>query len=219
MEAGVSFKEIKRALSFRLAPLVGCLVTHRHRDHSESILELLRAGRHVFALEDVFESFPLPSGLKSFQHPLKVGRGVKLGGFKVLPFEVHHDVPCVGFYIQHPEMGRLIFITDFYKLDFSLPPAEHLLLEANYSEEILSRNIDEGKTPLPQRKRLFASHMELEDLLGILREAPLGETREIILLHLSDGNAHEEVFRQRVMRETGLPCYIAGQGLELSLDI
>ena len=48
IECGISFKEIKIGLDFNLRNVVGCLVTHEHKDHSKSLQDLLRAGINVY---------------------------------------------------------------------------------------------------------------------------------------------------------------------------
>ncbi|HEK4983654.1 TPA: MBL fold metallo-hydrolase, partial [Clostridioides difficile] len=37
LECGVSYKEILKGLDFSLENVVGCLVTHEHKDHSKAI--------------------------------------------------------------------------------------------------------------------------------------------------------------------------------------
>ncbi|HEK4983663.1 TPA: MBL fold metallo-hydrolase, partial [Clostridioides difficile] len=37
LECGVSYKEILKGLDFNLKSVVGCLVTHEHKDHSKSL--------------------------------------------------------------------------------------------------------------------------------------------------------------------------------------
>ncbi|EKC78421.1 hypothetical protein LEA_03506, partial [human gut metagenome] len=44
----------------------------------------------------------------------------KWEAFKVFVLPVVHDVPCVGFVIEHQEMGRLLFITDTMMLEYRL---------------------------------------------------------------------------------------------------
>ena len=35
-----------------------------------------------------------------------------MGGFTVRSFGVIHNVPCCGFLIEHPDMGKLLYVTD-----------------------------------------------------------------------------------------------------------
>ena len=56
IECGVRIKDIKIALNFSLRKVVGCLVSHEHKDHSLSVNDMLECGIKVLALESVFSS-------------------------------------------------------------------------------------------------------------------------------------------------------------------
>ena len=111
VEAGVNFKEIKKALGFNLRKVAGCLVTHRHNDHAGYIQQIVGSGITTLALEDVWTA----KGVRDTRAiTITPGKGYKLSNFKVLPFNACHDVPCVGYLIEHPETGRILFLTDSF---------------------------------------------------------------------------------------------------------
>ena len=144
--------------------------------------------------------------------------GYKVGGFKVFVLPVVHDVPCVGFVIEHQEMGRLLFITDTMMFEYRLADLNHVMIEANYSDAILQQNIDRGFMSPAMRGRLLGSHMELQTTKEILRTTDLSAANEVILLHLSDGNSNAKGFAEEVRQIAGKPAYIARAGLEVNLD-
>ena len=135
-----------------------------------------------------------------------------------MPLSVVHDVPCVGFIIEHEEMGKLIFITDTMMLEYKLPKLNHIMLEANYADEILQYNIDNGIVPVSMRDRLLHSHMELQTTKEILRANDLSAVNEVILLHLSSNNSDAEQFQREAQEIAGKPVYVAKSGMEINLN-
>jgi phosphoribosyl 1,2-cyclic phosphodiesterase len=81
------------------------------------------------------------------------------------------------------------------------------MIECNYSRKTLSKDLDPA-----QRKRLYKSHMSLETLLKFLAANDLSMVREIHLLHLSDDNSDEAMFRETIQGATGIPVYIGRKG-------
>lgn len=217
LECGVAFRTIKQALKFDLRGVCGCLVSHRHKDHSKSLLDILKAGIKTLALEDVFVSQSVKN--RSFCETIEPNGGYKIGGFSIFAFDVLHDVPCIGFIISHKEMGRLLFATDTMNINYRFPKMNHILIEANYDDAILQKNIDEGRIPASMRKRLMESHMEIEACKNILRENDLSDVNEIVLIHLSGNNSDASDFINQVKATAGKPVFVASQGLELSLNL
>lgn len=215
IEAGIPMQEVKKSLKFNISGIKGVLASHEHKDHSKNIKEFLECGIKVLALPPVFERQGISSPFAIEIEPM---HGYKIGGFKVLPLPVAHDVPCVGFIIEHEEMGRLVFITDTMMLEYRLPKLNHIMLEANYADEILQYNIDNGIVPVSMRDRLLHSHMELQTTKEILRANDLSGVNEIILIHLSNGNSDERRFVREVQEVAGKPVYIAKAGFEINLD-
>lgn len=216
LELGVPATEVKRLLGWRTDGIVGALVSHRHGDHAGYISQYLGMGVTVLALADVFEGCGVRGG--AFCRAAEPLRGYRLGGYKVFTLDVDHDVPCLGFIISHEEMGSVLFVTDTMMLRYELPAVDHIMLEANYSDECLGRNIGSGRVSPSVRPRLMRSHMELGTACGILRRGDTRRAQEVILLHLSDGNSDEEVFRREAEKACGKPVYVAKPGLSVELN-
>lgn len=215
IEAGIPMIEVKKALKFKISNIMGCVVSHEHKDHAKYIREFLKCGIKVLALPDVFAHHGITSPFCKEIEPM---HGYKVGGFKILPLSVVHDVPCVGFIIEHEEMGNLVFITDTMMLEYKLPKLNHIMLEANYADKILQYNIDNGIVPASMRDRLLHSHMELQTTKEILRANDLSSVNEVILLHLSGNNSDAEQFQREVQETAGKPVYIAKSGMEINLN-
>lgn len=217
IEAGVRFPEVKKALKWQLSKVVGAVITHEHNDHAKYIRDFVSNGITVLALPSVFRAKGIDS--LSFRKEIEPMHGYIVGGFRVFAMPVCHDVPCVGFIIEHEDMGRMLFVTDTMMLEYRVPGLNHILLEANYAEDILDAKIEAGSVPLSMKPRLIHSHMEIETTKGILRANDLSGVNEIILIHLSNGNSDERRFVREVQETSGKPVYAAVAGLELNLSI
>lgn len=215
IECGIKFSEIKKGLDWNLGKVKCCLVSHEHRDHALAVPELLKAGVMVMTNRDVLASWHLQESY--FAKVVISGKGYKVGGFKIVPLGVAHDVPCLAFIIEHKELGRVLFATDTMMLEYKVSRVNHYMIEANYSDEILEENILSGVQPPGMKSRLLQSHMELGTTKEILREADLSQTYNVILLHLSSRNADERLFRSEVEQLVKIPTIVAKKGLKIDL--
>lgn len=216
LEAGVRFNEVKKALRFKISGIVGCIVTHEHKDHSKSLKDVIGCGIRVLALDEVFQSQGIAN--RAFCKSIEPMHGYKVGGFKVFAFPVAHDVPCVGFMIEHEEMGKLLFVTDTMMLEYRVPSLNHIMLEANYADDILQYNIEHGIVPFAMRDRLLHSHMELETAKGIIRANDMADVNEVILIHLSGNNSDAGRFEREISEVSGKPTYTATAGMTFDLS-
>ncbi|WP_114752345.1 MBL fold metallo-hydrolase [Pleomorphovibrio marinus] len=217
LECGVNISEVKKALNFDLTGIVGAITTHGHGDHFGRAKDFCRAGIDVY-VEDQNKD-----RLSEFKnHRLKFFKekvGFNLGSFRIKAFPVHHDLPTVGFMIEQPEMGRLVFITDTKFLSFSFEKVNHFLLEVNYSISIMNERLISGSLNGYLRNRIMESHLELEVAKDFLKSNDLSQLNTIILHHLSDSNSDESRFIKEVKELTGKPTYVADKGREFELSI
>lgn len=216
IEAGIKFGEVKKVLNYNISNIVGCLISHEHNDHAGHYMEYLKMGFPVLSPEAVYRHKGY-SVMPPFAKIVQPGRGYKVGNFKIIPFEVQHDVPAFGYQVDHPDMGRLVFLTDTFYCEYIFDDVNHWLIEANYADDILDQNIADGRMPPSMRPRLLKSHMELETTKGILSTNNLKETQNIILIHLSDGNSDEARFVREIAGLAGKPVVTAKKGVGLNL--
>lgn len=217
LEAGVRMSVVRKALRWQMRKVVGAVITHEHNDHAGHVAEMTASGVTVLALKEVFLSHGLDG--KPFTKEIVGGKGYKIGNFKVFAVPVKHDVPCIGYIIQHPDMGKLLFITDTVTFDYIVPGLNTVMIEANYADDIVDENIASGDMPEAMRPRLLNSHMEIEQTKTILRDNDLSEVGNIILIHLSDGNADEERFIREVREQTGKVVYAANAGMTIDISL
>lgn len=213
IEAGLPLLEAKKVLNWNIQKVVGCLVSHQHGDHAAFAKEYTDAAIPLLAPEETIKTKNLGYSAKATEH----GKCYKLGNFKVIPFNVYHDVPCMGYLVWHKEFGKLLFTTDTYAVPYNFNGINHWLIEANYSDEILNNNIANGRVPKMMKERLMLSHLSIDNTIGILKRNDLTQTRHIVLLHLSDGNSNEAEFVRAVRRATGKRTIAAKKGVEITL--
>lgn len=215
IEAGISLAEVKKAIGWNIAKVKVCIISHQHNDHAGHAAEYERAGIPLLALPSVIEAKQLKAATTT---AIRTGTGYIYGSFKILPFEVKHDVPCAGFLIDHEETGRTLFFTDTYAMPYDFKNITHWMMEANYSDDILDRNVLNGRVPAALRRRVITSHMSIDNTIGILKRSDLTAVKDILLIHLSDGNSDERGFVMKVRRATGKTTRAASPGMELDYD-
>ena len=217
IEVGVRLSEYKKALGWHVNKVAGAIVTHEHNDHAGYIREFVKAGIKVHALKSVFDAHGLTG--KPFTEIIKPRETFRIGGFKIMAIEVQHDCPCVAYLIHHEEMGKLLFVTDTMNFTARVPKLSHIMLEANYADDILEKRIESGLVPPSMRPRLLKSHLEISSTKGILSCQDLTDVNEIILIHLSEGNSDEKRFVNEVRELTGKDTYAARAGMYFDISI
>ena len=85
----------------------------------------------------------------------------------------------------------------------------YMMIEANYSLQILSRRATGGAIKDGLAARIAQSHMDIDGAVDILRGLDPRALKQVWLLHLSDGNSDAEAFRRMAQRATGAEVYIA----------
>lgn len=198
IEAGLPFMEVKKALNFNVRKIAGVVVSHSHGDHAKYISEYEKAGIPVFKPYANMKDMDLRGGV----------------GFKIIAFDLVHDVPCYGFYITHPDIGVLVYASDTEYIKYRFKNVNHILVEANYSDELIDSEAS-------NREHVLRGHMSLKTALDFISTNDNPALRNVVLLHLSDKNADSAEFLQKT-KETikyGADCYIADKGLEVDLDL
>jgi len=217
LECGLTFKKIQEGLNYNTGKVVGCLVTHEHKDHSKSIDQLNKNSIDVYASQGTIEALGLEESYRL--KVIKAHEKIKVGGFIVLPFDTHHDAEeSLGFLIQHKDMGKMLFLTDSYYCKYKFKGLDHILVECNYKKEILNENIESGVIPEWLRDRITKSHFEIENVKDFFKSSDLSSTKNIVLIHLSSQNSDKELFKSEVEKTTGRPVYIAKKGLEIDIS-
>lgn len=206
IECGIRFRDIQKSLNFKTSGLAGCLVTHEHKDHCAGIKDVLKAGIDCYMSSGTAEAI----GIKHHRiKKVEAKKQFQLGTWTILPFDVQHDVSDpLGFLLMNQEGEKLLFATDTYYIKYKFPGLTHIMVECNYSMDILIQNIVDGLVPKVMKKRLERSHFSLENVKEFLKANDLSKVQEIWLLHLSDNNSDEKRFKREIQELTGKLVYV-----------
>lgn len=215
IECGVHFKEIKKALNFNFSKVVGCIVTHEHGDHAVGVAEVMAAGINVYATYGTHKVRG-----SAINHRAKVCKSkeqFQIGNFRVIPFDVKHDAAePVGFFINHPDTGNTLFLTDSVYSPYTFKNLNNIIIEANYSKAIIDEKYgaESGKEFL--RNRVLRSHFSIENCQQMLAANDLSAVNNIVLIHLSNTNSHEVDFQKAVHDQTGKTVTVARNGMTIN---
>ena len=215
IECGVNIKEIKKALDFDFSKVVGCIVTHEHMDHAKMMFDVMRLGINVYASFGTLKARFV--GNESRAKRIKSKEAFKVGNFKIMPFDVKHDAAePLGFLIEHPDCGKVLFLTDTYFCEYTFKGLNNIIIEANYSKEIIDAKFgsDSGKEFL--RNRIIESHFSLANCKDMLSANDLTQVNNIVLIHLSDSNSNEKQFQKEVTDLTGKNVTVASNGMTIN---
>ena len=197
IEAGVSFKEVKKALDFNISKIIGVVVSHEHGDHAKYLHEYRKVGIPVMAPS----MGHVTGALSAISKP-----------FAVRTFPLVHDAPCVGFLIEHLEIGRLLFATDTEYIRYKFKGLNHIMIECNFSQELLNEAYHEGL-----QERIKLTHMEFETCKDFIMANRNEALKTVCLMHLSDRTSDEKTFQREVQELVTCPVYVANKGLEYEL--
>lgn len=209
IEAGVPFKALQRSVKFRVSQLAGALIGHSHGDHSQSVPKLLAAGVDCYMSVETASEL----GVKGHHRvrPVFAEHQFTVGPWAVVPLELTHDVPCLGFLVASKAGERLLYVSDTAYCKYRFDHLSILAIEANYSRGILDRLVEQGTLDRHHAARVVRNHMSIEHAAQLLVANDLTSAREVHLLHLSGGNSHADEFKAQIERLVGLPVYIAGE--------
>lgn len=211
IECGIPIKEVKKAMNFNMRKIVGCIATHRHNDHIRHLKDVLECGIPIYTNDETVEAVEVIYG--ELLHGVLEKRHFMVGNFKITPFYVSHDgTPCFAYLIIHEEMGKLLFLTDLEYCKYKFKDVSQILVEANYSKEIINQEN-------PNFDHVTKGHMELGTALGFLNTNANPSLMNVVLLHLSDSNSDAEMFYTEAKKAVpGANVYVADAGMEIELN-
>jgi phosphoribosyl 1,2-cyclic phosphodiesterase len=180
--------------------------------------EFLKSGIDCFASQGTWGNRVFNSDLLH-EKVLEKNAGYVIGNFKVIPFETKHDAAeSLGFFINHPETGNILFATDTYYLPCTFSNLSNILIEANYRMDILEENTRSGRISAARRNRTLQSHMSYETCLKTLLANDLSKVNNIVLIHLSNDNSNALDFQEGVRKATGKTTHVADKGLVMDFN-
>lgn len=206
LDLGCKWGDILQGLNYDISNCYA-LVTHIHGDHSKSIPNALNAQIPVYSCQEVANKFDRVNVL---QPKTKY----KIGGFIIMPLQVEHNVQNFAYIITHDDFGTLAFCTDAVSFPYKIKGINHLLIEANNSEDLMIDNLCRNE----QIRSHGEFHMEINKTIEAIKRNINPELRTLMLVHLSDGQSNEKMFQQTIFDEFGIKPIIADKGVKLELN-
>lgn len=220
IECGVSPERMMQATDFRLSKVAGCLISHEHGDHAAYAARYAALGLPVYASAGTLGALGLPGSARALK--LEAMRVRRIGDWVVKPFDVVHDAAePLGFIVEHPELGKLLFVTDTerVKYTFRTEKLDHIMVEANYSDEILDENVMSGAIDGKRAGRVRSTHLSLRAACDLVRANETPNLKTVVMVHLSSQNSRSDEFVRRMDGSVVLAnVYVARAGMFINLD-
>jgi len=208
IEAGVRFDKVEQAMDFNFRKLAGILISHEHGDHSKYISKFWkRTSAEFYATAGTFKALNLHG---SRYYRITPKKPTVVGSWIVTAFNVEHDAAePVGFLLENSSGERMLYVTDTYFVKYRFKNVNKMLVEMNYSKDIAMKNEQNGDLNHSLENRLYTSHFEMNNSLAFIKANTSKELQDVTLIHLSDLNSNEELFKRKVQEITGVPVYVA----------
>lgn len=216
LDCGCNYKKILRGIDYKISKVVGCLLTHIHGDHKKSFKDLMNAGVQIYTNDETVENLNVMTGELMISLPERRPRFLT-SDFTVTPFYVPHDgTPNFGYIISHPEMGRMIYATDFmhFPCSFKNMDINHFLIECNHMDDAPERGSFKFEHSI-------WGHSSLSTVKEIIRVNKTTSLRTVTLCHLSDGWGNPDRMQKEVQEVAGeyAKVQIAKPGLDVDLNL
>ena len=179
-------------------------------DHSRSLKDFKSMGIPVFAPYEKFEphfytkiygefevkDFPLTTTDNRWTHTNADGS----------------ECPCYGFLITHPEMGKMLYITDTELIKWRFKGINHILLGTNYDKDLV--NVDNQS----KANHVFRGHLSIDTACEFVKSNNSNDLQNVIMCHLSSENADSDSFiekMKKVAKNANVDVAVAGKSWDL----
>lgn len=194
LDCGIPIKEIKKGLNWNIRSVVGCIVSHDHSDHSKSVKDLRDMGIPVFT---PYEVLLMNQFLANSYFTVRIFDLTTSDNKWVHTNSDGSECPCYGFLIEHPEMGKMLYITDCEFVKWRFSGINHILLGVNYDKDLID-NEDSAKV-----NHVYRGHMSIDTACDFVKTNNSKDLQNVIMCHLSKNNADKDLFIEK-MKSTAL---------------
>jgi phosphoribosyl 1,2-cyclic phosphodiesterase len=219
IECGLPEKKLKEKLwdnDIMISDISICLISHKHKDHSQSAEFLANNGVDIYYPHTKSEDKEFNSSFKGVKRQdrlnyLRPRKTTRTGGFRLVGYELEHDgIPNFAYLILDTRSKeRLFYATDTMYIKYKPESVNYWLIEVNFQDKYLEEAIKEGRMDRDNMRRIKRSHMSLATAKAFFSKQDLSDTREIWLLHLSDRNSNPTEVREEIQKATGKEVYLA----------
>ena len=195
IDIGLPMSNLEKRLTKDLPKIDALIITHTHVDHIKGLKSIIRAQNPmIYTLENDLDE-------KVISNKINHDKSIIIDNIEIELFELSHDVPCAGVYINDGK-NELVYMTDTgYVKDKLLKKYQNkdiYILESNYEEEMLTN----GPYPyhLKQRIRSDKGHISNDNTCRYLKKLIGNKTKCIMLAHLSEENNTPEVVEEHITK-------------------
>lgn len=134
-------------------------------------------------------------------------KSINMGEFTVKPFDLTtiddrwthtnadgSECSCFGFLIAHPEMGKMLYITDTELIKWKFKDINHILLGVNYDKDLIDRD-NAGKA-----NHVFRGHLSIDTACDFVNANYSNALQNVIMCHLSSENADKDLFIEKMKK-------------------
>lgn len=192
LDCGVPISEIKKGLDWNIRNVVGCVVTHRHIDHSKSVEDLINIGIPVFR---PYKPLIMNQFLSNSYFTVRIFDLTTSDNKWIHTNSDGSECPCYGFLIEHPEMGKMLYITDCEFVKWRFNGINHILLGVDYDKSMVDMN-----NPA-KASHVLRGHMSIDTACKFV-EANYSpdDVLNVIMCHLSKENADKDNFIEQMKK-------------------
>ena len=191
LDCGIPIKEIKKGLNWNIRNVVGCIVSHVHSDHSKSVKDFEDMGIPVCK---PYESLLMNQFLANSYFTVRTFDLTTLDGRWTHTNSDGSECPCYGFLITHPEMGKMLYITDTELIKWRFKGINHILLGTNYDKDLV--NVDNQS----KANHVFRGHLSIDTACEFVKSNNSNDLQNVIMCHLSKNNADKELFIEKMQK-------------------
>lgn len=191
LDCGIPIKEIKKGLDWNIRSVVGCIVSHAHSDHSKSVKDLRDMGVPVFT---PYEVLLMNQFLANSYFTVRIFDLTTSDNKWVHTNSDGSECPCYGFLIEHPEMGKMLYITDCEFVKWRFGGINHILLGVNYDKDLID-NEDYAKI-----NHVYRGHMSIDTACDFVKANNFKDLENVIMCHLSKNNADKNLFIEKMKK-------------------
>lgn len=190
LDCGIPIKEIKKGLNWNVKDVVGAICTHSHQDHSKSVKGLNNMGIPVCT---PYKKLLMSQFLSNSYFTVRTFDLTTVDGRWTHTDANGEPCPIFGFLITHPEMGKLLYITDTELIKWKFKDINHILLGVNYDKDLVD-------TDNPKANHVFRGHLSIDTACDFVKANYSDSLQNVIMCHLSSENADRDSFIKKMKK-------------------
>jgi phosphoribosyl 1,2-cyclic phosphodiesterase len=208
LDCGIPIKEIKKGLDWNIKGIVGVLCTHKHLDHSKSVKDFETMGIPIC---EPYKALLMNQFLANSYFTVRAFDLTTIDGNWTHTNANGEPCPIFGFLITHPEMGRMLYITDCEVIKWKFKDINHILLGVNYDKDLVD-------TDNPKANHVFRGHLSIDTACDFVKANDSDSLQNVIMCHLSSENSDSGSFIEKMKNAVNVANVdVAEQGKSWSL--